>query len=135
MAVIRWWRAIRDSLVWTVVRRQGRWLWATAVVFFLNLGLQLSLANLTLNMVDRGIVAQIVPLGGFLVPIIVTAILVAITSVGQTLLLNRIGYQLEFALRTRMYEAIQSADINKLDALAGGQLVTRSLTDLALVQH
>ena len=34
-----------------------------------------------------------------------------------------------------LYTHIQSADLRRLDAVASGQLVTRSLTDLALIEQ
>ena len=43
--------------------------------------------------------------------------------------------QIEFDLRVWLYTHIQSADLRRLDQVATGQLVTRSLTDLQLVEH
>ena len=51
----------------------------------------------------------------------------------QQQIADRLAYQIEFDLRVWLYTHIQSADLRRLDQVATGQLVTRSLTDLQLV--
>ena len=45
------------------------------------------------------------------------------------------SYSIEFDLRVWLYTHIQSADLRALDKVATGQLVTRSITDLQLVEN
>jgi ATP-binding cassette subfamily B protein len=52
----------------------------------------------------------------------------------QQQIAERLSYQIEFDLRVWLYTHIQSAELRRLDALASGQLVTRSLTDVQLVE-
>ena len=47
----------------------------------------------------------------------------------QQQLADRLAYQIEFDMRVWLYTHIQSADLRRLDQVATGQLVTRSLTD------
>ena len=51
----------------------------------------------------------------------------------QQQIADRLAYQIEFDMRVWLYTHIQSADLRRLDQVATGQLVTRSLTDIQLV--
>ena len=48
--------------------------------------------------------------------------------------LSRLGYHLEFELRVWLHERLQSTDPERLDPLATGQMVTRAMTDLLLLE-
>ncbi len=52
----------------------------------------------------------------------------------QQQLAEKLSYQIEFDLRVWLYTHIQSAELRRLDHLKSGQLVTRSLTDIQLVE-
>jgi ATP-binding cassette subfamily B protein len=48
---------------------------------------------------------------------------------------ERLSYGIEFDLRVWLYTHIQSAELSSLDKVATGQLVTRSITDLQLIEQ
>ena len=85
-------------------------------------------------MVDQGIVDQTVPLSYYLWRIIGLAVLAGFFVFALTQTLARVAYQLEYDLRTDLYHTIQTAEVRDLDTIAGGQLITRSLSDLQIVQ-
>ena len=125
----------RASLFWALLRRQKRTLGWMFFAFVLNSIALLQIANFTRNMVDNAIVDQLTPIWPWVVKIFIWACISFVTGLAGTMLLQRIGYQLEFDLRVWLYTHIQSADLRRLDAVASGQLVTRSLTDLALIEQ
>ncbi len=125
----------RSSLFWALLRRQKRQLRWMFFFYLLNSIALLQIANFTRGMVNNAIVDQLTPLWPWVVKIFIWACISFVTGLGGTLLLWRIAYQLEFDLRVWLYTHIQSADLRRLDAVASGQLVTRSLTDLALIEQ
>ena len=94
----------------------------------------LFIANLTRGMVDNGIVAQTAPLWPYVRYIAFWALWAMVFGFTQQQIAERLSYQIEFDLRVWLYTHIQSAELRRLDALASGQLVTRSLTDVQLVE-
>jgi ATP-binding cassette subfamily B protein len=123
----------RASLFWALLRRQKRVLkWFFAVMVIYTVGL-LQVANLTRGMVDNGIVNQTAPLWDYVRYIGFWALWALVFAFAQQQLADRLAYSIEFDMRVWLYTHIQSADLRKLDAVASGQLVTRSLTDIQLV--
>ena len=117
-----------------LLRRQKRTLkWLFIVLIVYSVGL-LFIANLTRGMVDNGIVAQTAPLWPYVRYIAFWALWAMVFGFIQQQLAERLSYQIEFDLRVWLYTHIQSAELRRLDALASGQLVTRSLTDVQLVE-
>ncbi len=124
----------RASLLWVLLRRQKRTLkWLFIVLIVYSVGL-LFIANLTRGMVDNGIVAQTAPLWPYVRYIAFWALWSMVFGFVQQQIAERLSYQIEFDLRVWLYTHIQSAELRRLDALASGQLVTRSLTDVQLVE-
>ena len=126
---------VRSSLLWILLARQKktvRWVIAAMVGTAV---LQLSIASATVAMVDRGIIDQAIPLGSYVSHIFRLAVLALFVGFTNRQLTARLGYQLEFDLRTWLYTRVQWADLRKLDKISGGQLVTRSMTDIKLVQR
>ena len=125
----------RTSLFWALLRRQKRHLKWMFFAFLLNSVALLQIANFTRGMVNNAIVDQTTAIWPWVVKIFIWACISFFTGLAGTMLLQRIGYQIEFDLRVWLYTHIQSADLRRLDAVASGQLVTRSLTDLALIEQ
>ena len=124
----------RASLLWVLLRRQKRtvkWLFIILAVYSAGL---LNALNLTRGMVDNGIVNQTAPLWPYVRYIAFWALWAMVFGFIQQQLAERLSYQIEFDLRVWLYTHIQSAELRRLDAVASGQLVTRSLTDVALVE-
>ncbi len=123
----------RSSLFWALLRRQKRVLkWFFFVLIVYTIGL-LQVANLTRGMVDNGIVNQVAPLWDYVRYITFWALWALVFSFVQQQLADRLAYQIEFDMRVWLYTHIQSAELRRLDTVATGQLVTRSLTDIQLV--
>ncbi len=128
------WHVVRRSLAWRYLARQKRFLLVLLVVLPVGGVAFIPVIGLTRAMVDQGIVDQTVPLSYYLWRIIGLAILAGFFVFALTQTLARVAYQLEYDLRTDLYHAIQTADVRELDTIAGGQLITRSLSDLQIVQ-
>jgi ATP-binding cassette, subfamily B, bacterial len=123
----------RASLFWALLRREKRTLkWLFIVLIAYTVGL-LQVTNLTRGMIDNGIVDQTAPLWPYVRYIAFWALYSMILSLTQQQIADRLAYQIEFDMRVWLYTHIQSADLRRLDRVATGQLVTRSLTDIQLV--
>src|SRR3954454_19680007 len=125
----------RASLFWALLTRQRKWLKWLFVAIFAQFFITFIVTNLTRSMVDQGIVDQTVPLWPFVVRIAVWAALLAGAQFAAQQITQRVSYQLEFDMRIWLYTRIQSAELMRLDAVASGQLVTRALTDLDLLER
>ena len=123
----------RASLFWALLRRQKRtMIWLLAMTVFYSVGL-LQIANLTRGMVDNAIVDQVAPLWQYVRYITFWAIWGLVFGFIVQQLAERLTYSIEFDLRMWLYTHIQSGDLRRLDTVATGQLVTRSLTDVELI--
>ena len=47
---------------------------------------------------------------------------------------SRIGFEIEYQIRVRLYERLQALNPRQLDEVATGQLVTRAVTDLSFLE-
>ena len=128
------WRVVKGSLAWHYLKRQRRFLLLLLVVLPLGGIAYIPVIGLTRAMVDQGIVEQTVPLSYYLWRIIGLAVLAGFFVFALSQTLSRVAYQLEYDLRTDLYHSIQTAEVRDLDTIAGGQLITRSLSDLQIVQ-
>lgn len=125
----------RASLFWALLNRQRRWLKWLVGLFVTSVIVQLLISGLTRNMVDQGIVDQSRPLGPFVSRIAVMGLFGLVASFASAQITQRVSYQLEFDMRTWLYTRIQSAELTRLNGVATGQLVTRALTDLQLLER
>ena len=124
----------RASLFWALLRRQRRTLkWMFFFLFVSSIGF-VQLATLTRGMVDNGIVNQTAPLWPYVRRIAFWSLWIGGFKFVQAQLAEKLSYQVEFDLRVWLYTHIQSAELRRLDHLKSGQLVTRSLTDVQLVE-
>lgn len=122
------------SLLWRMLGFQKKWVAAALILFIVNALAILSVTQVTVSMVDDGIVDRTKDLDPFLRLIIGLAALTMVTGFAQSLVSRRLAYQLEFDIRTRLYDAVQSARPERLRSLASGQLITRSITDLHILE-
>src|SRR5687768_7151276 len=125
---------MRRSLLWMLLarqRRQVRWIMVLSLV---QIVWQLQIANATVALVDNAIDAQAMPIGPYITHIARLVFFAFFIGLASRQLSARLGYQLEFDLRTWLYTRVQWADLRKLDKVAGGQLITRSITDLRMVE-
>ena len=123
----------RASLFWVLLRRQRRTMgWLLAITVIYSFGLY-QIANLTRNMVDNAIVDQVAPLWGYVRYIAFWALWGLVFGFILQQLAERLTYAIEFDLRMWLYTHIQSGDLRRLDTVATGQLLTRSLTDVELI--
>jgi ABC-type multidrug transport system fused ATPase/permease subunit len=125
----------RQSLFWACLSRQKRTLkWMFAMLILSSVAL-LQIANLTRGMVDNAIVAQTAPLFPYVTHIAFWAVWGLIFGFATQQLGDRLSYSIEFDLRVWLYTHVQSAELRALDQVATGQLITRSITDLQLVEY
>src|SRR5689334_18264615 len=115
--------------------KQRKWVIGAFLLFIVNALAILSITKVTVAMVDEGIDARTKPLSGFITTILILAVFGAIVGFAQRLVSVRLSYQMEFDLRTRLYSAVHSASPQSLRSMASGQLITRSLTDLRLIDR
>ena len=125
----------RSTLFWACLARQRPTLkWLMFILVIASVAL-FQIANLTRGMVDNAIVAQTAPLWPYVTHIVFWAVWALVFGFVQMQLGDRLSYGMEFDLRVWMYTHVQSAELQSLDRVATGQLVTRSITDLQLVEQ
>ena len=126
--------AARRSLVWMLLSRQRGPVRAVLALIVLHSILALMIAQEVVELVDNGIVDQAAPIGPYVWHIAKLALLSFIVGFASRQMTARIGYQLEYDLRAWLYTRVQWADLRMPKQMATGQLVTRSMTDLKMVQ-
>ena len=114
--------------------RRRRSSWQFIIVFISSFAL-FQVTNLTRGMVDNAIVGQTAPLWPYVTHLIFWAVWAGIFGFINMQLSDRLGYQIEFDLRVWLYTHVQSAELRNLDQVSTGQLVTRSITDLQLIEQ
>jgi ABC-type multidrug transport system fused ATPase/permease subunit len=125
----------RATLFWACLSRQKRTLkWMFFLLIVSSVAL-FEVTNLTRGMVDNAIVNQTAPLWPYVTHIVFWAAWAAVFGFCSQQMSERLGYQMEFDLRVWLYTQVQSAELRNLDQVATGQLVTRSITDLQLVEQ
>jgi ATP-binding cassette subfamily B protein len=123
----------RATLFWALLRRQRRWLKWLFVMLVLQVAFQLIAAELLVNMVNNAISAQAQAIPPYVVRLAIFAAIAYGFSFCSLVIVQRLAYQIEFDLRTWLYTRIQSAELRRLDQVASGQMVMRSMTDLQLL--
>ncbi|HUR78275.1 MAG TPA: ABC transporter ATP-binding protein [Acidimicrobiales bacterium] len=127
-------RSFHRSIVWRMLARQKGWLIALAVTATIS-GLVAIGTVLTIrDLLDEALIDKIEPLEPFVVELRRLAFYGLISGITTLQIGARIGYHLEYELRLWLYQRLQATNPRLLDALASGQVVTRSLTDLGLLE-
>jgi ATP-binding cassette, subfamily B, bacterial len=124
----------RRALIWALCRRQIWWILLAMFVALLMTAVTPLTADTLKNLVDKGVVARTAKIGPLAIKLVFLAALTAILQglLGQAI--SRVIYQLEFELRVWLHERLQSLDPRSLDAVAQGQMITRAMTDLQLME-
>lgn len=126
--------ALRATLAWRLVVRQGTWVWAMLLLGVVNLSIAAVSAETLRSLIDDGIVDRTQEIGPLATTLAVLAVFGAVAGFAQLQVTARIGYQVEYELRCILWGALQGAKPGALDALTTGQLVTRAITDLQSLQ-
>jgi ATP-binding cassette, subfamily B, bacterial len=125
----------RGTLFWACLsRHKGTLRWLLVTLGIGSIGLA-ETGLLTRNMVDHAIVEQTAPLWPYVTHIIFWAAWSLVFGFVSLQLGEKLSYSIEFDLRVWLYTRIQSAELRRLDELDTGQLVSRSITDLQLVEQ
>jgi ATP-binding cassette subfamily B protein len=128
-------RTFRYSLAWGALRRQKAWLiWGFVFLVFGAIATLLS-TQAAVAVVDQGIDKRTAELTPLIVRLVVLSVFGFGIGVASKLISERIGYQLQFDLRNLLYLRLQKSRPQDLDRFATGQIVTRSLTDLTLLEY
>lgn len=128
-------RTFRGTILWWLLwTRQRPWFITNLVLSFLATGISLVLAQTTARLIDEAIDARSEPLEPLVVRLVVLAVVDFVVLFANLQVSSRLEYQIEYDLRVRLYDRLQRADPRDLDGVATGQVVTRSLSDLELLQ-
>ncbi|HJR25866.1 MAG TPA: ABC transporter ATP-binding protein, partial [Acidimicrobiales bacterium] len=128
------WNDFRRTIMYTLLARQRTWviwLFVTAAGWVL---VQIGTADTLRKLVDDGVVERSRPVGELVELLVGLAFLGLVFGLGLRQVIARLTYHLEFELRVWLYERLQSTDPQRLDGLATGQMVTRAMTDLLLLE-
>ena len=133
---IRGFRTFRGSVLWWLLwKRQKKWLIANMVLSVVSTVLSIMVAQVTATIFDDAIGDDATrALGPLVTRLIVLALLDAAATFANLQVASRMEYQIEYDLRNRLYDHLQRTAPRDLDSLATGQMVTRSLSDLELLQ-
>ena len=127
-------RVLQRSIVWQLLARQKRWLIAL-FVSGVTAGTFVILNVLTIrDLVDDALIDKTEPLQGFVDALFFFAFCIFAAGLVVRQVGARMGYQLEYDLRLWLYERLHGADPRVLDRMSTGQIVTRALTDLGLLE-
>ena len=126
---------MRQTIIWELLVTQKRWILGGLLpIVGLSLGVTLGYANGVRDAIDKGIVERSAPLSGFVTTMVVAAVLLVPIGIALRQITARIGYTIEYQVRVRLYDRLQSLHPRTLDKLATGQLMTRAVTDLAMLE-
>jgi ATP-binding cassette subfamily B protein len=125
----------RGELIWQLCRRQIWWIVFGLVVALTQAGLVPATADTTRDLIDKGVLGRTEPVAPLALRLMVLATLSALTTFGIQQIIARIVFHLEFELRVWLHERLQALDPRALDTVATGQMVTRAMTDLVLMEN
>jgi ATP-binding cassette subfamily B protein len=128
------WRGFRSTIMYQLLLRQKRWLWYLLATATVSLTAAVGQADTLRKLVDHAVVAHDKPLSYYVNLLVFLAFMGLAGGLGLRQVIARLTYHLEFELRVWLYERLQSTDPTSLDALSTGQMVTRAMTDLLLLE-
>jgi len=128
-------RGARESLIWTLLARQRRWVWTLLALSVLGVVIEFIVADTVVNIIDNSIVKDTEPLGGGVSTLIFLAFFAVIPGFAQLQVASRVGYHVEFELRSFLYHVLHGREPESFETLASGQLVTRAITDLSALRQ
>jgi ATP-binding cassette subfamily B protein len=128
------WASFRQTIMYSLLARQRAWV----VWLFVTAGgwvtVQIGTADTLHKLVDDGVVERSSPVSEHVDLLVLLAFAGLAFGWGLRQVIARLTYHLEFELRVWLYERLQSTAPERLDGLATGQMVTRAMTDLLLLQ-
>ena len=131
----RGFRTFRGTILWWLLwHRQRWWVISSLLLSFLSSGIVIIVAQTTAAIYDKAIEEQSRPLGPLVASLVFFAVFEFVVVWANLQVASRIEYQIEYDLRNRLYHQLQRAAPRDLDSVATGQMVTRSLSDLELLQ-
>jgi ATP-binding cassette subfamily B protein len=128
------WCGFKRTIMWQLLVNQKRWIWLLAVLASLGGFIGGTVAVTIRDFLDLGIVDKTRPLVEFRDALVFWGFMSFAVGIATRQVVSRIGFHLEFELRTWLYHRLQSMSPRALDALSTGQVVTRALTDLAVLE-
>jgi ATP-binding cassette subfamily B protein len=84
--------------------------------------------------IDKAIVTHQHHLGRYIPPLLYLPFAGFVAGFSLRQASSRVGFELEYRIRIRLYERLQALDPRHLDSVATGQLVTRAVTDLSFLE-
>ena len=127
-------REFRATIIWRLIVEQRPWVVLLLVFSGLSLGTVAVSTGSIKSAIDDAIIAHKQPLDLYVNRLIVLAFLGLLVGIGTRMTSNRIGYHLEYEVRTRLYRKLQAMNPRALDSISTGQLVTRAVTDLQMME-
>ena len=124
----------RRALIWVLCKRQMGWIILAMVVALLQTGVTPATANTLRDLVDKGVIGRTAAVAPLAIRLMVLAFITALLGFCLQQIIARVVYHLEFELRVWLHERLESLDPRSLDAVATGQMVTRAMTDLQLME-
>ena len=128
------WQGFRQTIIYQLLTRQKRYLWWLLASAMVSLTAAIGTADTLRKLVDHGVVAQDKPIEHYIDLLVSLALLGFVGGLVLRQVIARLTYHLEFELRVWLYERLQSTDPTRLDSLSTGQMVTRAMTDLLLLE-
>src|SRR4051794_1202063 len=124
----------RKTIVWRLLARQRKWIIWMVLTAMGAFGGAAAMADTFRKLVDEGVIQRSQPVSLFIGRLVFLAFWSLASGIAFRQVTSRVGYHLEFELRIWLHERLQSTDPTTLDALATGQMVTRAMTDLLLLE-
>jgi ATP-binding cassette subfamily B protein len=120
--------------LWPILRPHRRLVITSFGVALVALAIQVAVPTIVGTTIDRAISSDQDPLGPFLVGLTVLALFRGALVVWYRYGLYRMAYQIEFDLRTLLYEHLSGLSFSYFDRVQSGQLISRGQSDVRSVQ-
>lgn len=128
------WADFRKSIVWKALAAQQPWFYGLLGISLLYGGSLVLIVKTISSIFDDAIVARTKPIDPLIGRLLIFTAGIFVWGLIARLLTSRIVYQMEFDLRCWLYDRLQDIAPDALDGLSAGQLVTRALTDLGVLE-
>src|SRR5689334_4300042 len=92
-------KKLRSALLWQMLGKQRKWVVWALILFIISALAILSVTQVTVKMVDDGIVAHSKPLGPYIGQILALAVISLIVGIANQLVTVRLSYQVEYDVR------------------------------------
>jgi len=125
---------MRETIIWRLLAEQRRWIFLLLALSGCTFTAIVTYANSIRDAIDKSIVAHSHPLAPFIHKMVIASALMLVFGIILRQTTSRIGYHIEYQVRIRLYDKLQSLSPRTLDKLATGQLMTRAITDLAFLE-